>query len=456
MTTHQTLPAPSAHGGSIIAKIHDLRADDIPAEVLQTTSLYLLDCIGVLAAATELEAGRIARNHAVSHWAAGPDAPSARIAFDGRSASLPGAAFAMATQLDNLDAHDGWQTSKGHAGAALVPALLTLAQTGKPLTGREFLTTLTLGYELSNYAAAALHNTVPDYHTSGAWNALGCAAMAARLIPLTPDQTRHALGIAEYHAPRSQMMREIANPTMLHDGSGFGAPVGLYAALVAQDGFLGAPAATIEFEDAARHWDGLLSRWTLLEQYIKPYPICRWAHAAIDAGLAVYRNGIAPDQILSVRVETFNNAADLSNAVPSSPHEAQYTLAWAVACALVRGRVGVEEILPDAYADPALIAMTSRITSEGTAHFEALYPDHRRARVFFTLLDGQVIDSGEVTASGGPDPCPVNEEVVAKFRTFAGTVLPGQRIEAILSTVSGLSDETTNSDDLLACLIDPV
>ena len=44
---------------------------------------------------------------------------------------------------------------------------------------------------------------------------------------------RHALGIAEYHGPRSQMMREIDNPTMLHDGSGMGALVGVNAALLA-------------------------------------------------------------------------------------------------------------------------------------------------------------------------------------------------------------------------------
>ena len=46
---------------------------------------------------------------------------------------------------------------------------------------------------------------------------------------LSPDQLRQALGIAEYHGPRSQMMREIATPTMLHDGSGMGALVGSMA-----------------------------------------------------------------------------------------------------------------------------------------------------------------------------------------------------------------------------------
>jgi hypothetical protein len=70
---------------------------------------------------------------------------------------------------------------------------------------------------------------VSDYHTSGAWNALGVAALGCRLRAC-PDTLRHALGIAEYHGPRSQMMREIANPTMLHDGSGMGALVGMMAA----------------------------------------------------------------------------------------------------------------------------------------------------------------------------------------------------------------------------------
>jgi hypothetical protein len=34
---------------------------------------------------------------------------------------------------------------------------------------------------------------------------------------------RHAIGIAEYYSPRSQMMRVIDHPTMLKDGCGFGA-----------------------------------------------------------------------------------------------------------------------------------------------------------------------------------------------------------------------------------------
>jgi 2-methylcitrate dehydratase PrpD len=97
-------------------------------------------------------------------------------------------------------------------------ALYGLTQELNDVTGEEFLLCLTLGYELACRTALAQHASVPDYHTSGAWVAVAVAGMAARLMRLDPAQTAHAMGIAEYHGPRSQMMRCIDHPTMLKDG----------------------------------------------------------------------------------------------------------------------------------------------------------------------------------------------------------------------------------------------
>lgn len=95
--------------------------------------------------------------------------------------------------IDNLDAHDGYQPSKGHAGAALLPALAALAPDG--LSGRAALAALVVGYEVSYRAAVALHATTADYHTSGAWNALGCVAIAARLIDRVSLQGAVVVGL---------------------------------------------------------------------------------------------------------------------------------------------------------------------------------------------------------------------------------------------------------------------
>ena len=121
MTTMQELRRPAATFVRLANFSDGAGFAEIPAAVTDFATLLVLDLIGVAAAATRMEAGRIARDHAAMHWAAGPGAPSARMLFDGRRVSLPGAAFALATQLDNLDAHDGWQPSKGHAGGCDIP-----------------------------------------------------------------------------------------------------------------------------------------------------------------------------------------------------------------------------------------------------------------------------------------------------------------------------------------------
>ena len=146
---------------------------------------------------------------------------------------MSGAAFAAATQIDNLDGHDGYNPTKGHIGCAVIPGLIAFAANNPALKSVDALNILAMSYEVGARAAMSLHQTTSDYHTSGAWNALAVAAIGCRILGATRMQLREALGIAEYHGPRSQMMREIANPSMLHDGSGMGAFVGL----MARDGF---------------------------------------------------------------------------------------------------------------------------------------------------------------------------------------------------------------------------
>lgn len=273
-------------------------ADQMPDSAKEAAALMMLDTMGILIASGPMEAGVIARDTAALLYASSDPAFSARMMFDGRPVSMAGAAYAAATQTDNLDGHDGYNPTKGHIGVVVLPTLIALAEHRPDLTGPEALAAVITGYEIAGRAGLSLHASVSDYHTSGAWNALGVVAMAARLRGFTSEQVRQAMGIAEYHGPRSQMMREIANPTMLHDGSGWGALVGMSAAILAERGFTGAPAITIEAQAAAPHWADLGQFWQVEHQYVKPYPICRWAHAAIDGVRAVMRdNALSHDRI---------------------------------------------------------------------------------------------------------------------------------------------------------------
>lgn len=455
MTEMQELPRPSPRFEAVAGFVR-LPFAAIPERVSRFASLLLLDLIGVLAASARMEAARIAKDHAVRHWNAGPGAPSARLLLDGRRTSLPGVAFALATQLDNLDAHDGWQPSKGHAGAALLPALAAFADAAGNVSGREAIAALVMGYELAYRASAALHATTADYHTSGAWNALGCAAIGARLRGLSDAQLRHALGIAEFHAPRSQMMREIANPTMLHDGTGWGAPTGVYAALVAEDGFTGAPAALVEFDDAAFVWGDLGTRWLTEEQYIKNYPVCRWAHAPIDGALALRaEHKLSSADIARVEIRTFRYSAQLWRGIPASSPVAQYAISWPVAAALARGRVGVEEISQAAFADPEICRLTRATEAIVDDECERSYPQRRLGRVTLVLKDGRRLESGLREASGGPIPQPTHDDVVEKFRRFATPPLGKSRAAEIERLALSQTDPAASFTKLLDLLAAP-
>ncbi|TDR52984.1 MmgE/PrpD family protein [Halomonas ventosae] len=211
----------------------DLAAFD--RALLTQAKRCVLDLAGVAAGATRTELAGHARRFVVTQH--GGDRPLLLAA--GRS-SPTGVALHGAWLIDALDAHDGQVLTKGHAGVALLPGLLALPEV-EALSGRDFLALLALGYEVATRAGIALHATSPDYHTSGAWNALGVAAVAGRLMGLDTNRLHHALGIAEFYGPRCQMMRCIDHPAMLKDGSGWGAMTGLSAALLARDGFTGAP-----------------------------------------------------------------------------------------------------------------------------------------------------------------------------------------------------------------------
>src|SRR6218665_3443390 len=188
------------------AFIHRLAFEDLPAAVVEQGRLCLLDLLGVALAGRQTALSRIASDHVVEFFGAGK--LRSRILFDGRNASPVGAGMAGGGTLASCAGPEG------HA---------------PPMGSREFLTALVLGYEIGTRAGIALHASACDYHTSGAWNALAAAALAARLLPLDIPQTREALGIAEYHGPRSQMMRCIDHPTMVKDGSGWGCMAGLSA-----------------------------------------------------------------------------------------------------------------------------------------------------------------------------------------------------------------------------------
>lgn len=429
--------------------LHDTTPGALPEAVLAFARRWLLDLIGVAAGGARTDLSRIIRAHAARQFGAG--ARPARMLFDGRPVSPAGAALAGGATIDALDGHDGHKLTKGHVGCGSFPALLALSEAEGRTDGAEFLTALAIGYEIGTRAGIALHRTACDYHTSGAWIAVACAGLGARALGLNAALTREALGIAEYHGPRSPMMRCIDAPTMVKDGSGWGAMAGVSAAYLAADGFTGAPALTIEGTDVADLWSDLGMTWRIFEQYYKPHPVCRWAQPPLRAVLHLRaEHGLTSDQVERIEVATFHQSRRLAVRRPRTTEEAQYSTSFPAAVAMVRGRVGPEEVAEAALADPEVLRLSEGMIVTETPDYNAAFPARRFAHVTLVLEDGRRLTSPRTEASGDPEHPASMDEVRAKFHAYAGPVLGSDRATAVETAVDGLG---AGSIDTLSNLI---
>ena len=333
---------------SLYAFCQAFTLDQVPSHTRAILQKSLLDILGTMAGAVSNATSQTLYAYARKHYPAGEFI--ARLPFDGTPVNLLGAGWAGGFTADSLDAHEGHFTSKGHAGATVVPALLALVDAlhaqGRLVSGRELLEALCLGYETGLRAGVALMATSPTYHASGGFSGIGVVCGGARLLGLDETSFRHALGIAEYFAARCPMMRLIDHPTMLRDAHGAGAYNGLNALLLAREGVTGAPAETLEAESASPFWSDLGHRWEIDAQYFKPWPVCRWAQPALTAMtlLLAEHPQLCAETLTSVRVETFQESSCLQGQRPTNADEAQYALAFPLAALIARGQVGPEEV----------------------------------------------------------------------------------------------------------------
>jgi 2-methylcitrate dehydratase PrpD len=417
--------------------------EDLPAEVAHQAKRCLLDLLGVAAAGTSTNLSQILYRHALEH--SGGSNRASRLLFNGSRVGASDAALANAGTLDSLDGHDGHRLVKGHAGAAILPAVLAFMDETPGQTANDLLTALTVGYEVSLRAGIALHRTATDYHSSGAWNAVGAAAVGARLLRLGPDATHHALGIAEYSAPRGPMMRAIKHPTMVKDSSAWGAQAGVSAAFLASEGFTGAPVGLL----SPRETRDLGVRWRILEQYFKPYPVCRWSHPAIQAGLSLTAgNGLVADDIREIEVITFDAATRLHTSAPKDTEEAQYSLPFALASSLIHGELAAEHILAPQNETGALrLAQKIRLTASERMSEE--FPARRRAQIKITYEDGQTRSSKPVEAEGDPESPLSDEVLLTKFYRNSRRLSPTRSLAIAEMTLSETNYPLEDLTDLL-------
>lgn len=425
-----------------------LRPAAIPPAIAERARHLMLDAIGcAMAARGEEFALRYAA--AVRDIAGTETGRPGAAAADGRGVigfadrlPLRDAMLLNGVLAHGLDYDDTHMAGVIHLSVSVLPAVLGVAASRGAGMG-ELLSAYVVGLEcgarIASVARGGLH--AQGFHPTGVVGAFACALAAGRLLGLDAGRLAGAQGIALSMAGGSlQFLEDGAWTKRLHPG--WAAQAGYQAACFAQHGipapaapyagryglfrsYMGAAASSAAdlALGSAGIADGGVSAWELENIAVKPFPMCHFVHAAADAAIALRAQGVRPDAIASIEVwmpeGTMPVVCDpiAAKRRPQTDYEAKFSAPYAVASGLLRGQVGLQQLLPDALREPAVLALMDRITCRTDP--DATYPRHYGGEVRVVLADGRALRHREPVNRGHAERPLSNAEVQEKFMANA-------------------------------------
>jgi 2-methylcitrate dehydratase PrpD len=423
--------------GELAAFIKDSRA--VPPATLEHAKLAVLDLVAAAIAGARTEVAQISHRAARRIWNVG----AAPVWFSGDRLNAPGAALANAASASALDLDDGHRAASGHPGAAIIPAVLATAaaHSCKP---ERILPAIVLGYEVAVRVAAARDFTALTTLVSGPWVGYGVVAAASWLRDLSGASIEQALAIAGTTAPN---LSAIAYSKVMGNHIKEGIPWATASALAAVDFAVEGLTGPTDLFDNTAIFDrktllnGLDEGWAIRGTYFKPYGCCRWAHAAIDAVLALqaeFRFAVA--DIRSIEIDAFSWALRLNNeTAPKTEESAQYSVPFCAALAVTRGADALVEIGTGALADPATIALAGKVKLAVDPVYDAMFPRQVSSRVRIRTDHGVL--TREVVAPLGEPNNPMDwARLLHKFAKIAERKLAMPDFESFLAAFDALGD----------------
>lgn len=407
--------------------ILNTKYDNIPEEVRHQGKRCLLDTMGALVAGTTTPVARLSADVAMKFF----QGDDATLMVNGAKVSAAGASLANGFASNALDVEHGYRPAQGRPGACLVPVLLASSEMMrmKP-SGRDLLVALIVGYEIAMRAGMMLNADPANVYTSGAWGATGAVAGAGRLLNVSPEIMREALGAANYHGPIGLIAKGVATPCMAKDGVGWGALVAMMSILLAQNGFT---APKPELDSIPGLMDELGKEFRISGLYFKPFCCCRWVQAAITGSLGIVRDHrIEVSDIAALRIRTFAKAASLSREHPTHTDAAQYNMTYPVAVALHDGCINGDQVLSPRIFDERVLGLADMIEVEVAEEFENRFPAKTFSEVIITTKSGQKYTSGELEPLWEPPHSPTDDDLMDKFRRLAEPVVGNTESERLL------------------------
>jgi len=440
--------------------------DDIPKEAVYGAKQAFLDTIGValggsITPQAEIVIGMVRENRGQ---------PKAVVIGGGFRTSAAEAALANGTSAHALDYDDTHGFVLGHPSTYLVPAVIAIGEETQ-VTGAEAIEAYIIGLE----AAAGLGRCLTTGHYNKGWHAtatigvLGSAVAASKILKLSVDQTRMALGIAASSAAGlKQNFGTMTKP--LHAGNA--ARNGIVAAILAKRGFT-ADKNILESQFgfcALYSKDDKYYLEKITERFgkpfaisspginVKPYPSCRRTHAAIGAMLEIVnKHNLSPEEFgeIEVRVDP-STLKVLIHSNAQSGLEGKFSMEFCMAIAILDKHVGLRQFTDEKVLNPQTQELMKKVKMipDSTLAFPSKPKDeeHNPAILRIKMKNGQEFHQHVLFPKGNPAAPLSREELLLKYRDCAEQVLARDAIEKSINLIDGL-EKVQNLNDLADVLM---
>jgi 2-methylcitrate dehydratase PrpD len=424
----------------------ELRADALPDAVVRQAELSTLDFFGVVLAGSTTRAGQIVAEYA--RQLGGP--AEASLIGSREKVSVASAALVNGTRSHSveLDDHEAHMRSKVHPGVVIMPAAWAIAET-RHVSGSDFLTAMTIGYDVIGRLSAA--TSYPDFlgKTRGFH---------------TTEQLSNAFGICGSMCGGLQETVN-AGAMMKCFHAGWAAQCGVVAAQLAARGYTG-PRTVFEGKrgfyraycgDGDYDLDvieaGLGVEFDISLIMYKPYACAGGIHPALT-GIDDLRgkHDFAYQDVDAVTVRTSEHARDSFatprevKCEPPSGATAQHSLPFAAAVLLVDGVALMDQFTNDAVRRPEVLDLAKRVVVEVDPSIHSDDPEDEPAGVSIRLKGGRVLDT-EVRGGLGSLAVPMTEtQLIDKFRLLATPAIGADAAAKVEARSLRLRDEDDVSD----------
>ncbi len=363
--------------------------------------------------------------------------------------SASGAAYAFALAACWDEACEGLARAHGRPGLHAIPPALALGiANGTPL--REVLTAAVRGYEIGGRLGERMRIR-PGMHVDGTWGAFGAVTAAASMLGLSSAQAYASLEAMACQLPYSLYLPIAEGANVRNTYVAEAAARGIRIAHTIAAGIT-APQGALDDVDAralgeagkgvAHAPDG---EWLLEQGYLKPFAAVRHVHYGAAAALEWRSGQTSADafrEINSLGLDVYPEALTYcGNRDPQRAIQAQFSLSYGIAAALVLGDLG-----PGAY-EP------ENLCSEDIRRLEALVvlrpltvrSDERKAILHVgTSAKTHVITSENVP---GDTANPLTGAALTeKFQRYVAPIIGTTRAATMLDAVMHASLDTPVRD----------